>query len=69
MIKCKMTGKKLTANQLAKELLADKMEVSLDFWKESFLVETSEMTEKEMQDVHAQLMKRYLGVLKYLGLR
>jgi len=27
------------------------------------------MTEKEMQDVHAQLMKRYLGVLKYLGLR
>lgn len=69
MIKCKMTGKKLTANQLAKELLADKMEVSLDFWKESFLVETSEMTEKEMQDVHTQLMKRYLGVLKYLGLR
>jgi hypothetical protein len=45
------------------------MEVSLDFWKESFLVETSEMTEKEMQDVHTQLMKRYLGVLKYLGLR
>ena len=69
MIKCQMTGKKITANQLAKELLADKMEVSLDFWQESFLVETSAMTEKEMQDVHAQLMKRYLGVMKYLGLR
>ena len=69
MIKCQMTGKKITANQLAKELLADKMEIVLEFWEESFLVETSEMTEKEMQDVHTQLMKRYLGVLKYLGLR
>jgi hypothetical protein len=36
MIKCSLTGKKLTANQLAKELLADKMQVSLEFWKKVF---------------------------------
>ena len=68
MIKCVMTGKKLTPNQLAKELLADKMEVVLEFWEESFLVRTSEMTEKEKQKIKEQLVKRYNGVINYLGL-
>jgi len=68
MIKCVMTGKKLTPNQIAKELLADKMEVVLEFWEESFLVRTSEMTDKEKQKIKEQLVKRYNGVLNYLGL-
>lgn len=68
MIKCSLTGKKLTANQLAKELLADKMEVVLEFWEESFLVSTSEMTEKEKHKIKEQLVKRYNGVMNYLGL-
>ena len=38
MIKCSLTGKKLTANQLAKELLVDQMEIALEFWQESILV-------------------------------
>ena len=68
MIKCSLTGKKLTANQLAKELLADKMEIVLEFWEESFLVSTSEMTEKEKHKIKEQLVKRYNGVMNYLGL-
>ena len=68
MIKCVMTGKKLTPNQIAKELLADKMEVVLEFWEESFLVRTSEMTAKEKQKIKEQLVKRYNGVINYLGL-
>jgi predicted enzyme related to lactoylglutathione lyase len=68
MIKCVMTGKKLTPNQIAKELLADKMEVVLEFWEESFLVRTSEMTDKEKQKIKEQLVKRYNGVINYLGL-
>lgn len=68
MIKCVMTGKKLTPNQIAKELLADKMEIVLEFWEESFLVRTSEMTDKEKQKIKEQLVKRYNGVMNYLGL-
>ena len=68
MIKCQMTGKKLTPNQIAKELLADKMEIVLEFWEESFLVRTSEMTDKEKQKIKEQLVKRYNGVINYLGL-
>ena len=68
MIKCVMTGKKLTPNQIAKELLADKMEIVLEFWEESFLVRTSEMTEKEKHKIKEQLVKRYNGVINYLGL-
>ena len=68
MIKCVMTGKKLTPNQIAKELLADKMEIVLELWEESFLVRTSEMTDKEKQKIKEQLVKRYNGVINYLGL-
>ena len=69
MIKCSLTGKKLTANQLAKELLVDKMEIALEFWQESILVNEELMTEKELKDIDDQLWKRYLGVKKYLGIR
>ena len=58
MIKCVMTGKKLTPNQIAKELLADKMEVVLEFWEESFLVRTSEMTEKEKHKIKRTISQK-----------
>lgn len=67
MIKCTMTGEKITANQLAKDLLVDRMEIALEFWQESILVNQELMTDKELQDVDRQLMKRYMGILKYLN--
>ena len=69
MIKCSLTGKKLTANQLAKELLVDHMQIALEFWQESILVNAHLMTEKELKDIDDQLWKRYWGVKKYLGIR
>ena len=47
MIIDKFTGNKLTPNQMAKELLVDKMEQVLEFWEESSMVDVSEMTDKE----------------------
>jgi hypothetical protein len=67
MIKCTMTGETITANQLAKDLLVDRMEVALEFWQESILVNQELMTDKELQDVDRQLMKRYVGIIKYLN--
>ena len=67
MIKCTMTGETITANQLAKDLLVDRMEVALEFWQESILVNQELMTDKELQDVDRQLMKRYMGIIKYLN--
>ena len=69
MIKCAITGKKLTANQLAKELLVDHMQIALEFWRESILVNEHLMTEKELKDIDEQIWKRYWGVKKYLGIR
>ena len=62
-----MTGETITANQLAKDLLVDRMEVALEFWQESILVNQELMTDKELQDVDRQLMKRYMGIIKYLN--
>ena len=67
MIIDKFTDKKLTPNQMAKELLMDKMEQALEFWEESSMVDVSEMTNKERYDISAQLKKRYYGVAGYLG--
>ena len=67
MIIDKFTGNKLTPNQMAKELLVDKMEQVLEFWEESSMVEVSEMTDKERYAISAQLKKRYYGVASYLG--
>jgi|TARA_R110000787_G_scaffold227214_1_gene334986 hypothetical protein len=67
MIIDKFTGDKLTPNQMAKELLLDKMEQALEFWEESSMVEVSEMTDKERYAISAQLKKRYKGIATYLG--
>ena len=67
MIINQFTGEKITANQLAKELLVDEMEQVLEFWEESAMVDTLEMTDKEHNDIRLQLRKRFAGVIKYLG--
>tara|TARA_R110002096_G_scaffold388639_1_gene582924 strand:- start:1 stop:252 length:252 start_codon:yes stop_codon:yes gene_type:complete len=67
MIIDKFTGDKLTPNQMAKELLVDKMEQVLEFWEESPMVEVSEMTDKERFAISEQLRKRFAGVRNYLG--
>ena len=67
MIINQFTGEKMTANQLAKELLVDEMEQVLEFWEESSMVDTLEMTDKEHKDISLQLRKRFTGVIKYLN--
>jgi uncharacterized protein YvpB len=63
----KYIDKKVTANQLAKELLMDRMEQALEFWGEFWQVDYENMTDKEIKAVNEQLQKRYRGVAKYLG--
>jgi len=67
MIYNEYTKQKQTANQLAKELLLDKMELALEFWQESILIDRLKLTDKEIQAIDEQLNKRYNGVKKYLG--
>ena len=67
MIYNEYTKQKQTANQLAKELLLDKMELALEFWQESILIDRLKLTDKEIQTIDEQLNKRYNGVKKYLG--
>ena len=55
MIINQFTGEKITANQLAKELLVDEMEQVLEFWEESAMVDTLEMTDKEHNAIRLQL--------------
>ena len=67
MIYNEYTRQKQTANQLAKELLLDKMELALEFWQESILIDRLKLTDKEIKAIDEQLKKRYNGVKKYLG--
>ena len=67
MIYNEYTKQKQTANQLAKELLLDKMELALEFWQESILIDRLKLTDIEIQAIDEQLNKRYNGVKKYLG--
>ena len=61
--------KKLTANQKAKEIINDCLNVLLDgYWQEnekSFGL--NPISEKEMAKVQVQLEKRIAGLKKYLG--
>jgi len=59
---------KLTANQVAKEILADKLEIGIEYWVEDCLLEVDKLTEKEKQDIQRQLIKRANSIVKYLGL-
>jgi hypothetical protein len=64
----KYHGLKLTANQLAKEILADQMFLAIEIWQDKTSVNIDAMTDKEKLDVHNQIVKRYNGVMNYLGI-
>ena len=63
----KYNNQRMTANQVAKELLIDKLDIALEFWTESCFIDLDKMTDKEKQDIQNQLVKRANGILKYLG--
>ena len=60
-------GIKKTPNELAKELIADKLDIAVEYWTEDHLLDYEAMTEKERNKVHDLVVKRANGVLKYLG--
>ena len=47
-------NKKLTANQVAKELLADKLGIAIEFWSEDYSIDFEKLTAKEKQDIQRQ---------------
>lgn len=64
----KYANNKMTANQVAKVILADKLEIGIEYWVEDCLLEVDKLTEKEKQDIQRQLIKRANSIVKYLGL-
>lgn len=64
----KYANNKMTANQVAKVILADKLEIGIEYWTEDCLLEVDKLTEKEKQDIQRQLIKRANSIVKYLGL-
>jgi len=68
MITAYLSGKKLTANEKAKEIILDALDRA-GYWEECALVTDLEkpITEKERQDINDQLAKKIKGVTAYLG--
>lgn len=63
----KYMDEKYTPNQLAKQLIMDKIDQCIEFWSETACLELDAMTEKEKIEVAIQIRKRADGVAKYLG--
>ena len=62
-------NEKITANELAKQLIIDAM-MKLDYWQESVVVDIEAMTEKEMKSVQKQVSKYVDKILiKFCGFR
>ena len=66
MILDPFTGEKITANQLAKVAIADRLNI-VEYFMENHRDEWKQMTEKEQQDYGYACDKRVMGLLKYLG--
>lgn len=64
-------GNKVTANELAKLLILDRLECLLDFSDEAIdgcqLYEGPEPTKAEREAIKAQIEKRFAGIYSYLG--
>ena len=60
---------KMTANQLAKLIVADKGIVGVDYWGEDSCIDHELLTEKENRDIQACLNKQYERVTKLLGIQ
>ena len=66
MITSPKTGKKITANQLAKEAVADRLDL-VEYFMEGWPEEWAKMTEKEQMDYCYASNKKIASLLKYLG--
>ena len=66
MITSTKTGKKITANQLAKEAIADRLDI-VGYFMEGYEKEYEAMTEKEKNDYYDACNKKIVSLLKYLG--
>ena len=66
MITSIRTGKKITANQLAKEAIADRLDL-VDYFMEGYSDLYDKMTEKEQEDYRDACNKKIVSLLKYLG--
>jgi len=66
MIISTRTGKKITANQLAKEAIADRLDI-VSYFMEGYSDLHDKMTEKEQSDYRDACDKKIVAVLKYLG--
>lgn len=58
---------KLTANQLAKELISDTIYGMIGAWQEKVAC-GNDMTEKEQEDVLRALLRKERAINKYLGI-
>ena len=65
MITSTITGKKITANQLAKEAVADRLDL-VEYYLERYPEVRARMTEKELNDFHGACVKKVESLLKYL---
>ena len=65
MIKSTRDGRKITANQLAKEAIADRLQL-LEYFMEGYPDEWRGMTEKEREDFELACEKKTEALLKYL---
>ena len=67
----KFYGNKVTANELAKLLILDKLECLIEYSDEAIdgcqLYEGPEPTKAEREAIKAQIEKRFAGVYSYLG--
>ncbi len=70
MITSTRTGKKTTANQLAKEAIADHLRLIKYFMEPTNFLGNNmynKMTEKEQGDYHEACNKKIAAILKHLG--
>ena len=61
----KYLGDKTTAKQLAQDVLMDKISTALGYWEEGH--DTSDMTERELEECRRQMKKQADRVAKMFG--
>jgi len=66
MIRSTRDGRKITAHQLAKEAIADRLQI-VEYFMEGYRDEWDGMTEKEQEDFGLACEKKIRALRKYLG--
>jgi len=68
VIRSGWSDKKTTANQMAKQIIADRVE-SAEFWNETYTQSFEDMTQRERDKVDGAVEKQQERVYKFLGVR